>query len=73
VPIVAFISTSTGIPADKMRLFLDGEDPEEYHVCLYLIIAGVVLALVTLALVALATVKYVRETKKIGIVPWEQI
>jgi hypothetical protein len=59
-PIFQYMSNSSGTPTSEMRLFLDGDQPEDYAVFLYLIIGAAILMLGTIIFFLDALVRYNR-------------
>jgi hypothetical protein len=62
-PIIAYMSNSSGVPPQEMRLFLDGDKPQGYRVFLLLIIGATVLMAATVAFFLDAVVRYRRAKK----------
>jgi len=62
-PILSYMSNSSGVPKEEMRLFLDEDKPEDYRVFLFLIIGAAILMAGTVAFFLDALVRYRRASK----------
>lgn len=65
-PIFSYMSNSSGVPVVEMRLFLDGDTPEDYKIFLYLIIGAAILMAGTTAFFLDAVVRYVKSRKQMA-------
>ncbi len=68
-PVIKYMSNSSGVPVSEIRLFLDGDKPEDYAPFLYLIIVAIVLMLGTVGFVVDAWIRYRRVKRQMAYVP----
>jgi hypothetical protein len=69
MPVLQYMSNSSGVPVTEMRLFLDGDQPEDYAPFLYLIIGAFVLMLGTFAFFTDAWMRYLRAKRQLNRIP----
>jgi hypothetical protein len=68
-PVIKYMSNSSGVPVAEIRLFLDGDKPEDYAPFLYLIIIAIILMLGTVGFVVDAWIRYRRIKRQMTYVP----
>lgn len=69
LPVIKYMSNSSGVPTSEIKLFLDGDKPEDYAPFLYLIIGAIVLMLGTIAFFIDAWIRYARIRRQLHRVP----
>lgn len=68
-PVIKYMSNSSGVKVEEIRLFLDGDKPENYAPFLYLIIGAIVLMLGTVGFFVDAWIRYLRIKRLMTHVP----
>jgi len=64
--IVSYMSNSSGVPSEQMRLLLDGDEPEGYKIFLYLILGAAILMAGTVGFFLDALVRYIKARKRMA-------
>jgi len=65
-PIISYMANSSHVPVAQIRLFLDGDQPEDYQVFLFLIIGAAVLMAGTVGFWIDAVVRYAKARNRVA-------